>query len=226
MQPTRMYGKLLAAYGKRGWWPAKTPFEVIAGAILTQQTAWKNVEKAIQKLEKNGLNDGNPAKIAAAPLKTIQECVKCTGFYRQKATRLKKTAAYFTKKYPALEKFLKKPVEEARGELLSLEGIGPETADSILLYAAGKPVFVIDAYTVRIAGRALGKGFKNYAAAREFFEKNVPKKVGIYKEFHALLVELGKRNCKTTPVCAGCPLETNCLYAKNQRNQVLGAPRQ
>ncbi len=207
-----MHEKLAAAFDPRGWWPAETPFEVIAGAILTHQTAWKNVEKAMENLKKKRLMDNDdPLRLARAPIETIQECVKCTGFYKQKAARLKKTAAYFAK-YPSLGAFFQKPIQEARRELLSLDGIGPETADSILLYAGNKPVFVIDAYTLRACERVLGKKF-SYHEAQKFFEKNLPRDAELFKEFHALLVELGKRHCRTKPLCASCPLEKDCLHS-------------
>ncbi|MCX6767647.1 MAG: endonuclease III domain-containing protein [Candidatus Micrarchaeota archaeon] len=227
MSPKKLYATLLSSFGPQHWWPAETRFEVVIGAILAQQTAWKNVENAIARLKQKNLAD-NPETLAAAPLNTIRSCVKCTGFYRQKAARLEKTAAYFAENYPTLDEFFEKPLAAAREELLSLDGVGPETADSILLYAGGKPVFVIDAYTRRIMDRALEKRFTGYEEARVFLEKSVPCNAGVFGEFHALLVELGKRHCRTRPVCGGCPVEKACLHSR--RNQRLasgaGAPRQ
>ena len=219
MNANQLYKKAFSAFGPQDWWPAETPWEVVVGAILTQQTSWKNVEKAIANLKAKGLVGNDPLKLANAPLKTIQARVKCTGFYRQKAGRLKKTAAHFAKNYARIGDFFKKPVAEARKELRSLDGIGPETADSILLYAAGKPVFVIDAYTHRVCERALGKKFKCYSDAQTFFEKAVPPDAEKYKEFHALIVELAKRHCKTRPICGGCPLEKGCAQFKASKKR-------
>ena len=200
-----VYQRLLNHFGPQGWWPAETPFEVIVGAILTQQTAWANVEKAIQNLKRQGLLDVHA--LATASLGRIEKCVRCTGFYRQKAARLADVSRYLAEKWGGdLDRFFAQPLEEARKELLALKGVGFETADSILLYAGGKPIFPVDAYTVRMC-RCLGIEAKGYEELRAYFEERLPRDVELYKEFHALIVELGKNYCrKNDPRCSKCPL--------------------
>jgi endonuclease-3 related protein len=182
-----VYKKLLDKLGPKHWWPAETPFEVVVGAILTQQTKWENVERAINNLKDRGL-------LAALPLSKIEsgeleELVRCTGFYRQKAKRLKDISIFFSEN-PDL---LQKPKDELRNALLELNGVGEETADSIVLYAADKPKFVIDAYTKRIC-RCMGiEG--EYKKLQSIFERSIPQEVPLYKEFHALIVEYGKQFC-------------------------------
>lgn len=197
-----VYDTLIREFGPQQWWPAETPFEVIVGAILTQQTKWTNVEKAIDNLkQKNMLEAG---KLAEIDLQELEEDVRCTGFYRQKASRLQEISSYFD--HHGEEVLLSLPTEKLRRRLLELKGIGPETADSILLYAAGKPCFVIDAYTTRIM-RCIGiEG--NYHQLQEIFEKNIPKDVEMYKEYHALIVEYAKRYCATKQ-CDKCLLKEN-----------------
>jgi len=197
MDQLRAYKALLRKFGKQGWWPAKSRFEVVAGAILTQNTNWRNVEKAIGNLRKARML--NAGKIARAGKRKIEELIRPSGFYRQKAGRLKDVARWFV----SADK--NRDTGELREELLSIKGVGMETADSILLYALGRPVFVIDAYTKRMCGRH-GIRRTGYEGYRAFFEKNLPKEVELYKEFHALIVELGKRYCRKKPVCEGCPL--------------------
>ncbi len=190
-----LYEKLLKEFGHMDWWPAETPFEVVVGAVLTQQTKWENVERVIRKLKDRGLLEAG--LISEAPLSELEELVRCTGFYRQKAKRLKDISNYFSEN-PAL---LEKPEDELRDVLLSLNGIGEETADSIVLYAGNKTKFVIDAYTKKIC-RCLGiEG--DYGKLQAIFEDSVPRKVLLYKEFHALIVEYGKQFCgkKRCPDC-------------------------
>ncbi|HIC92698.1 MAG TPA: endonuclease III domain-containing protein [Anaerolineae bacterium] len=200
-----VYQRLLNRFGPQGWWPAETPFEVIVGAILTQQTAWANVEKAIQNLKRQGLLDVHA--LATSSLGRIEECVRCTGFYRQKAARLANVSRYLAEKWGGdLDRFFAQPLEEARKELLALKGVGFETADSVLLYAGGKPIFPVDAYTVRMC-RCLGIEAKGYEELRAYFEERLPRDVELYQEFHALIVELGKNYCrKNDPRCSECPL--------------------
>ncbi|SMH39895.1 DNA-3-methyladenine glycosylase III [Methanohalophilus portucalensis FDF-1] len=197
-----IYDTLIREFGSQQWWPAETPFEVIVGAMLTQQTKWTNVEKAIDNLkQKNMLEAG---KLAEMDLQELEEDVRCTGFYRQKAIRLKGISNFFY--HHGEEVLFSLPAEKLRRRLLELKGIGPETADSILLYAAGKPCFVIDAYTTRIM-RCIGiEG--NYHQLQEIFEKNISKDVEIYKEYHALIVEYAKRYCVTRQ-CDKCLLKGN-----------------
>lgn len=195
-----VYNKLLDQFGHKYWWPADTPFEVVAGAILTQQTKWENVEKAIKNLKEEGLMDAE--SLSGANLEKLEELVRCTGFYRQKAKRLKDISTFFFENPGILEK----PADELRDVLLSLNGVGEETADSIVLYAADKPRFVIDAYTRRIC-RCMGiKG--GYSELQSLFEDAIPQDVPMYKEFHALIVEYGKQFC-------GKKRCTECRIIKN-----------
>lgn len=202
-----VYGALYAAFGPQHWWPAKTPFEVVVGAILTQQAPWKNVEKAINNLKAAKLL--TPERIANANLSLLQKLIRPAGFYRVKSKRLKE----ISRLYPRMKGLSKKSVAQAREAILEMDGIGPETGDSILLYAFDMPTFVVDAYTKRFAKRyGLTAGWKkaDYDRTKIFFESNVAQNVQIYNEFHALIVELGKRHCKAKPACDGCPLDGQC----------------
>jgi len=209
MDLAKIYEKLLKHFGKQYWWPGETRFEVIIGAILTQQTTWRNVELAIKNLKDKELLDSH--SLAAAPLNHVEALIRHTGFYRQKARRIINFSKYLVTKYDgSLDKFLDGLTEQLRRELLSLEGIGLETADSILLYAAGRLTFPIDAYTKRLCER-LGIKELKYEELREFFESNLPRNLEIYKEFHALIDKLGKTYCKTKPQCSNCPLVDDCI---------------
>jgi len=210
MDLTKIYQESLKHFGKQHWWPAETRFEVIVGAILTQQTTWKNVELAIENLKDKELLD--PHSLARASVDHVEALIRHTGFYRQKARRIINLSKYLVTKYDGvLEDFFDKPTEQLRTELLSLEGIGQETADSILLYAADRLTFPIDAYTIRLCER-LGIKEPKYEALRELFESNLPKDLETYKEFHALIDKLGKTYCKTKPQCSACPLSNECIY--------------
>lgn len=182
-----VYTKLLKQFGNRNWWPADTPFEVVIGAVLTQQTKWENVERAINNLKRKGLIE--PESLSKIGLEELEEIIKCTGFFRQKAKRLKDISAFFTD-FPDI---LERPEDELRETLLSLNGVGEETADSIVLYAADKPSFVIDAYTKRMCSCMGIEG--NYGKLQSVFEGSLPVDVPLYKEFHALIVEYGKQFC-------------------------------
>lgn len=196
----QIYNKLLAKLGPKFWWPAKTPFEVVVGALLTQQTKWENVEKAIRNLKEQGLMEPEP--LSKAGIQKIEAHIRCTGFYRQKAKRVKNISIFFSENPDVLEK----PADELRNTLLSLDGIGWETADSIVLYAADKPRFVIDAYTKKIC-RCLGiEG--DYRKLQSIFEVSIPEDVPLYKEFHALIVDYGKQFCGKKR-CGECILIDN-----------------
>ena len=211
---SEIYHKLLKHFGKQYWWPAETRFEVIIGAILTQQTTWKNVELAIENLKDKGVLD--PHSLATAPLNQVEALIRHTGFFRQKAKRIINFSQHLVNKYGgSLDKFFNRSIEEIRMELLSLEGIGLETADSILLYAADRLSFPIDAYTIRLCGR-LGIKERKYEALREFFESNLPRDSEIYKEFHALIDKLGKTYCRTKPQCSACPIINKCGYSSEK----------
>lgn len=225
LTPSKLYKTLLDSFGPQKWWPVDPiyheknhtdpRFEIIIGAVLTQNTAWSNVEKAINSLKKENMIDIN--KISIENLDTIKTLIKPSGFFNQKAVRLQNLAKFLKRKYNGdLDTFFNKDIEIIREELLGLNGIGPETADSILLYAGNKPVFVVDAYTKRICQRIPFETNISYDDIQRFFQnelsKKFPKKdlTRIYNELHALIVVLGKNYCKKKPVCSGCPLERFC----------------
>jgi endonuclease-3 related protein len=210
---THIYRALGTRFGCGTWWPHETAFEVMVGAILTQQTVWKNVDSAIENLKREGLMD--PWALANATIGNIENCVRPSGFYKQKAERIQHLARHLADNYQGdIEKFFEREIELVRNELLSLPGIGPETADSMLLYAGNKLKFVVDAYTFRIFTR-LGLDFEGkYDSAQAFFEERLPEDVEVYKNFHAHIVELAKNYCRPKPLCAECPLIDCCEYPK------------
>ncbi|MDF1533538.1 MAG: endonuclease [Methanosarcinaceae archaeon] len=194
-----VYNTLLNEFGHQNWWPADTSFEVVIGAVLTQQTKWTNVEQAISNLKEQGLLE--PDTLAQADVELIEELVHCCGFYRQKASRLNNIAQYFAD--IGIENVFNAPTDKLRDDMLSLNGVGNETADSIVLYAANKPKFVIDAYTTRIMDCLGING--NYIKLQELFEKELPVNIDLYKEYHALIVEYAKTYCGKKR-CAECLL--------------------
>lgn len=198
----KIYKRLFAHFGPQAWWPADTPFEVIIGAILTQNTNWKNVEKAIANLKAARVL--SPRAILEIRKSKLEELIKPAGYYRQKTKKLKAFVKYYLRENKG---------KNLRKELLEVHGIGPETADSILLYALDKPTFVVDAYTRRIGNRVGLFKFNDYHQIKEYFEQNLPRDLEMYKEYHALLVELGKNFCKTKPDCVRCPINRLCEYA-------------
>ena len=201
------YNALFTAFGPQQWWPAKTPFEVIVGAILTQNTAWTNVEKAITNLRAAGLL--SPAGIEKAPLRRLEALVRSSGYFRQKARKLKAFCKFLRAEYRgSLQRMFRAPTPALREKLLSVFGIGPETADSILLYAGGHGVFVVDAYTKRLLVRHGWAGEKTtYDEMRWMFERQFPGNAQRFNEFHALIVTTGKNFCRTQqPLCGQCPL--------------------
>jgi endonuclease-3 related protein len=204
---TAIYEALSAAFGHRDWWPAETPFEVIVGAILTQNTNWTNVEKAISRLREEGLLDAQA--LAACPPERLQEAIRPSGYFRQKAARLLRLAAWLVDRCGGDPAGLGPvPTAQLREELLSLRGVGPETADSILLYALGRPVFVVDTYTMRVAVRhGLVDPECGYHGLQALFQGALPEDVDLYGDFHAQLVEVGKRFCRPRPRCGECPLQ-------------------
>lgn len=210
----RVYSALYTSFGPQGWWPAKTRFEVIIGAILTQNTNWKNVEKVIAALEKEGLL--KPEALEAVPLPKLAKLIRPSGYFNQKAKKLKAFMKYF-KQYGFDEmKMMSKDKESLRKELLSIWGIGPETADSILLYALDKDSFVIDAYTRRVFSRmGLVAGDIAYDGLKAFFESCLKPDVKMFKEYHALIDELAKRNCRKIPSCGNCPASGLCKSKGN-----------
>lgn len=208
MRLHQIYQKLLEHFGKQHWWPAETRFEVIIGAILIQQTNWRAVEYAIENLKSEGLL--NPTSLATASLERVQRLIRNLNFYRQKARRIVNFSRHLVERHDgSLDKLFGRSIEEVRKELLSLDGIGKETADSILLYAVDMLVFPVDAYTVRMCERLGCKDLK-YEELRNLFERNLPEDLEAYKEFHALIDKLGKMYYKAKPRCSGCPLTHEC----------------
>ena len=196
-------------YGPQYWWPGETRDEIIIGAILTQNTNWKNVEKAIENLKHKNLL--TLTALRNAEIKEIAQCIRPSGYYNQKATRLQEIAKFFHKN--GVQSFGALSIANMRKELIRLKGVGPETADSILLYAFEKPVFVIDAYTTRIFQRL---GFFtesiSYDEAQKFFMQNLENDTKLFNEFHALLVRHAKEYCQKNPHCAKCVLLKKCKF--------------
>lgn len=208
----RMYKTLLDYYGPQHWWPAETRLEMITGAILTQDTSWRNVEKALANLRKRNLLD--ISALAQARINVLREAVYPSGFYNQKAERLRLFSRHVKKTHNgSLEQFLSLPAEMLERELLSREGIGKETAHSIMLYAADYPVFVIDAYTIRVCRRVGIHDGRDKEELRRIFHEALKVNVEAFKECHALLVVHAKSHCKKEPMCEGCPLRKTCRRA-------------
>jgi len=207
-----IYYKLLSYFGPQGWWPAESPYEVVVGAILTQNTSWRNVEKAIDNLKRNNLLEER--KILSTPLEKLKVLIKPAGFYNIKSRRLKNVTKYIVENYGSTEELKRcnKDLYRLREELLSLKGIGRETTDTILLYSLDKPIFVVDNYTKRIFSRyGLIDENLDYDRVRTFFEDRILRDVEVYKEYHALIVQLGKTFCKKRePKCESCPLSKGC----------------
>lgn len=208
-----VYQILLKNYGKQNWWPADTQFEVVIGAILTQNTAWNNVKKALNNLKEMELLD--PEKLYNTNPDIIENLIKPSGFFRQKTKKIRNFLDFF-KKYDFSFKALNKE-KNLREKILKINGIGQETADSILLYALDIPYFVIDSYTKRLSFR-LGitdNETIKYEDLQKIYESVLPKEVEIYKEYHALIVEHSKNCCKKKPVCHPCPINFSCKFKKS-----------
>ena len=202
-----IFNTLLNSFGKRNWWPGETELETIVGAVLTQNTSWKNVEKAIDNLKQhNALDIGTLYKMDKETLALI---IKSSGFYNIKSYRLKNIINVIYNNYSSNIHNLKiLDMWQARTKLLEINGIGKETADSIILYALNKPIFVIDVYTKRfLKNHRIYDGQNDYDTIQEFFMKNLPKDTYLYNEFHALIVYLCQHFCKKVPLCSRCPLE-------------------
>ncbi|MDD5129748.1 MAG: endonuclease III domain-containing protein [Candidatus Omnitrophica bacterium] len=202
-----IFKRLYAVFGPQYWWPADSVFEVIVGAILTQNTSWSNVEKAILSLKAKKLLDAS--RLYKLPQGKLAGLIKSAGCYNVKAARIKNFLKFFFDYYAGKVKLIsKQELKSLRAQLLSVKGIGPETADSILLYAFKKPVFVVDTYTKRILSRhGLVDAKAGYAQLQDIFMRNLSKNAGMFGEYHALLVKLGKDYCrKQNPKCEVCPL--------------------
>jgi len=208
MAPLRKYFDALQAhYGAPQWWPGDSPFEIMVGAILTQNTAWKNVEKAIRNLKTYELLDAR--KIHELDQDTLALAIKPAGTYNLKAARLKGFVAWFLERFDGdVERMKQASPDRLREQLLEVKGIGPETADAILLYALDMPVFVVDAYTYRVLTRhELALDEATYEDMKEYFERNLPRDAKLFSDFHALIVSVGKDFCRPKARCEECPLK-------------------
>jgi endonuclease III related protein len=213
MAPPRLmsvYRCLRRTYGHAGWWPARTAFEVCVGAILTQNTAWSNVEIALAVLRQRGLLSA--AKLRQVPLSRLGALIRSSGVFRVKARRLRAFLDFFHREYGGrVGRMCADEPGVLRQKLLAVHGIGPETADSIALYAAGHPLFVVDAYTRRVFTR-LGvlRGGESYDEIQRVFMDALPRDVALYNDYHAQIVRLAKDACRARPRCEACPLTRVC----------------
>lgn len=207
-QPRRIYQKLLDYYGEPDWW-SEDPYEVMVGAVLVQNTAWGNVEKALSNFGGNL----TPGYLEALPMDELRERIRPSGFYRAKAACLKSVTEWY-KGYGCSAKAVQShPLEVVRGELLAIKGIGCETADAILLYAFFFPAFVVDAYAKRLIERLQIRIKPTNAAIKAYFESGLARDALLYGNYHALILRNGKKHCRKKPLCAGCPLSGECARA-------------
>lgn len=201
------YDALLQAHGKQHWWPAQTPFEVVLGAILVQNTSWVNAERAIANLREAGLLI--PAVLEKTSRAKLARLLRPSGYFRQKARKVHKFLRFLRHEYQgSLAAMFRTPTARLREQLLAIHGIGPETADSILLYAGNHPVFVVDAYARRILQRhGLTHGKESYEDLRGLFERSLPNDASLFNEYHALIVHIGKHHCRSrVALCSNCAL--------------------
>ena len=211
-QARAVYDRLLAAYGPQHWWPGDTPFEIMVGAVLTQNTAWLNVERAIDNLKAADLLV--PERILATADATLADLLRPSGYFNVKAVRLKNLCRWLVEA-GGLEAVRDWPTEKLRHSLLAVKGVGPETADDILLYAFARPVFVVDAYTRRLFSRlGLCAPDAGYESLRHAFERVLPPDVAMFNEYHALIVAHAKDICRPRPRCGECSLRRRCPAAK------------
>lgn len=208
-----IYDRLFSRYGRQHWWPGDSAFEIITGAILTQQTTWVNAHRAINRLKEAGALSA--AALRRFSLDALAELIYSSGYHHAKAAKLKAMACFLAEACgDDLSRLFNTELPRLRTQFLAVHGIGEETADSILLYAAFQPVFVIDAYTRRIVDRLGFKPERNsYAAYQSFFMDSLKADVKIFNEYHALLVRLGKEVCRPRPLCEKCCLSDLCVYA-------------
>lgn len=206
-QLLKMYHTLYESLGPQHWWPGDTPLEIIVGAILTQNTAWGNVERAIAQLKKAQLL--SIRGLRGVDRRRLARLIRPAGYFNQKAIKLKAFIEFLDREYLGnLKRMMREPHIRLRRKLREVHGVGPETADSILLYACGRPVFVVDAYTVRILSRhGLIKADLPYEEVQHYLTERLPRSANLYNEYHALLVRLGKEFCRKVPRCEECPLK-------------------
>jgi endonuclease-3 related protein len=204
---SKAYEQLYESFGPQHWWPGESPFEVLIGAVLVQNTSWRNVERAIANLRE--ANPMEPRALYAIEERELAELIRPAGYFQVKARRLRNLLKLINEQYNgSLEAMLRVDLVTLREELLGVNGIGPETADAILLYAADKPTFVVDTYTHRILARHGWIGYEaGYDEIKDYFESSLSQDVKLYNEYHALLVRVGKDYCrKSNPKCEACPL--------------------
>ncbi len=214
-QLLQLFDLLLDNYGRQGWWPAETPFEVMVGAILTQNTAWSNVEVAISNLKQAGVL--SPGAIIDSDPVELAQLLRPSGYFNVKANRLQNFCR-FLRASGGEAALREKTTQELRLDLLSVNGIGPETADDILLYAFERPVFVIDAYTRRIFSRlGMCSGEESYEKMRQGFESGLGPDQELFNEYHALIVRHAKETCNTKPHCRECSLVSRCLLGASHQ---------
>jgi len=202
-----VYERLLTAFGPQKWWPGDSPFEIIVGAVLVQNTAWRNVERAIENLRDADVMQ--PRALYTLPEQELAELIRPAGYYQVKARRLRNLLRLVVERYDgSLDAMFRTDMETLREELLAVSGIGPETADAILLYAGSLPTFVVDTYTHRVLARHGWIGYDaGYHDIKDHFESSLPADAALYNEYHALMVRLGKDYCrKSGPKCEACPL--------------------
>jgi endonuclease-3 related protein len=206
MKLQSIYDRLLTHFGPQAWWPGESPFEVIVGAVLVQNTSWKNVERAIANLRDEGVME--PRGLYRLAQEELEELIRPAGYFRVKAKRLRNLLRHLIERYDGdLAAMFATDLTTLREELLAINGIGPETADSILLYAGNLPTFVVDNYTHRVLKRHGWIEFEaDYHQVKEHFESRLETDAAVYNEFHALFVRVGHEHCSTRPKCEGCPL--------------------
>ena len=212
ISPEIVYSDLKKHYGWQQWWPAETAFEIMVGAILTQGTSWSNVEKAIDSLK--SANALDLEIINEMPRDHLSQLIYSAGFHNVKPDRLKSLSSYLMANFDGKIEALKRlPTGTARSQLLAIDGIGPETADAILLYALGKSVFIVDTYTKRLFTR-LGHAVEqdSYDSWQAFFVSQMHKTTYTFQQYHALIVEHSKARCKSKPICNSCPLASHCTF--------------
>jgi len=210
----KIFDVLLRAFGKRHWWPGETPLEVMVGAVLTQNTSWKNVEKAIASMKARGLMD--MGALHAVRTEVLADVIRSAGFFNIKSKRLKNLTSVLCDEFDgSIRKMKLIDTEGLRKLLLAINGLGPETVDSILLYAFDRPVFVVDAYTKRFArNHGLLDDEDDYHRIQDYFQRNLPSDTYLFNEYHALIVALGQTWCKKIPLCGKCPLQEDLLTAQ------------
>jgi endonuclease-3 related protein len=202
----RIYEQLLQHFGPQHWWPSETAFETMIGALLTQNTTWKNAAAAVSALDARGLLD--PERLLKVPPDELAPLIRTSGYFRQKSVRVHGFLKWFQEHYGlSIDRMRREPLARLRRQLLAVNGIGPETADSILLYALERPVFVVDAYTRRVFSRhGIIAGNEDYEWIRGFFESALPSDVDLYNEYHALIVRVAVTHCRKRADCERCPL--------------------